>query len=118
MRRWSTREIRYLSEHAGDGAEAIAEALDRSVDSVRAQASRCGISLRRRWQCPRCGRMTYQPLNRRTGWCQSCTKEEHVRELKEQALEMREEAVREKKANQERQRWYSRKHSAKKKKKK
>lgn len=83
---------------------------------MKAQANECGLSLRMRWQCPRCGRMTYQPLNRVTGWCSCCTKEVHARELREQAIEMEEEAVRERDANRERQRWYSRKHSAKKKK--
>ena len=47
--KWTTREIKYLEDHAEDGAEAIAEALGRSVQSVKAQAKRFGLSLRRAW---------------------------------------------------------------------
>lgn len=115
VRPWTNREVRYLADHAGDGVDSIAATLCRSVDSVKAQAHRMGLSLRMRWQCPRCGRMTYHPLNRATGWCSACTKEEHARELREQVREMEEEAMREQKANRERQCLYSRKSSLKKK---
>ena len=34
MRQWSTRELKYLEEHAGEGARAVAKALGRSTNSV------------------------------------------------------------------------------------
>lgn len=114
MRQWSTRELRYLEEHAGEGAAAIAKALGRSRQSVKQQAMRSGLSLRQRSQCPNCGRWTFRPLNRVNGWCMECTKELHMRELAEQANAMREEAVRERRNNRERQRHYSAKSRAKK----
>lgn len=115
MRQWSTHELMYLEEHAGEGAKAIAKALGRSEDSVKWQAQRCGLSLRKRSQCPNCGRWTFRPLNRINGWCIECTKELHMCDLAEQANAMREEAIREKRNNQERQRYYSAKSRAKKK---
>ena len=114
MRQWSIRELRYLEEHAGEGAAAIAKALGRSRNSVEVQAHRCGLSLRRRTQCPRCGRWTFRPLNRANGWCVECTKELHMKDLAEQASAMREEAAREKRNDRERQRHYSAKSRAKK----
>lgn len=116
MRPWSTRELKYLEEHAGKGAGAVAKALGRSVDSVEWQARRCGLSLRKRRQCPNCGRWTFRPLNRISGWCIECTKELHMADLAEQAVAMREEAAREKRNDRERQRHYSAKSRAKKKK--
>ena len=112
MRQWSTRELKYLEEHAGEGAKAIAKALGRSVDSVKWQARQCGLSLRKRRQCPNCGRWTFKPLNRMNGWCIECTKELHMSDLAEQANAMKEEAVREKRNNQQRQRYYSAKSRA------
>ncbi len=117
MRRWSTSELRYLEEHQGDGAGDVAKALGRSRDSVEWQARQCGLSLRKRRQCPNCGRWTFKPLNRANGWCVECTKERHARDLAEQANAMREEAVREKRNDRERQRHYSAKSRAKKKRK-
>ena len=114
MRQWSTRELRYLEEHSGEGAAAVAKALGRSVDSVEWQARKCGISLRMRWMCPKCGRTTFKPLNRANGWCAECTKEGHVADLREQASAMREEAARAKRNDRERQRCYSAKSRAKK----
>lgn len=114
MRQWSTHELKYLEEHAGEGAKAIAKALGRSVDSVKHMAKKCGLSLRKRSQCPKCGRWTFRPLNRINGWCIECTKELHMSDLAEQASAMREEAVREKRNNQQRQRYYSAKSRAKK----
>lgn len=96
VRPWSTREIRYLREHAGDGAREIAKALGRTTEAVKLQARKCGISLRQRWMCPKCGRMTFKPLNKANGWCAECTKEGHVADLREQASAMREEAARSK----------------------
>ena len=117
MRQWSTRELKYLEEHAGEGAASIAKALCRSVRSVEQQAHRCGLSLRKRQQCPRCGRWTFKPLNRVNGWCIECTKELHMSDLKEQADAMRDEASRRERNDRQRQRYYSAKSRAKKKKK-
>lgn len=114
MRPWSTREIRYLKEHASDGAKEIAKALGRTTEAVKLQARKCGISLRQRWMCPKCGRMTFKPLNKANGWCAECTKEGHVADLREQVSAMREEAARCKRNDRERQRCYSAKSRAKK----
>lgn len=114
MRQWSTHELRYLEEHAGDGAADVAKALGRSTQAVKQQATRSGLSLRKRAQCPNCGQWTFRPLNRMNGWCIECTKELHMRDLAEQARAMREEAVREKRNDRERQRHYSAKSRAKK----
>ena len=81
---------------------------------VKLQARKCGISLRQRWMCPKCGRMTFKPLNKANGWCAECTKEGHVADLREQASAMREEAARSKRNDRERQRCYSAKSRAKK----
>lgn len=111
---WTSSEVRYLEEHAGDGAAAIAEALGKSVTAVEVQAHRYGLSLRKRWLCPKCGMETFKPLSNRTGWCVSCTREQRAAEIAEQVLAMEEEVRREDKANKERQRLYSRKYRAKK----
>lgn len=111
---WTSSEVRYLEEHAGDGAEAIAKALGKSVKAVKNQAMRYGLSLRKRWLCPKCGRETFKPLSNRTGWCVSCTREQRASEIAEQVRAMEEEVRREDKANKERQRLYSRKYRAKK----
>lgn len=111
---WTSSEVRYLEEHAGDGAEAIAKALGKSVKAVKNQAMRYGLSLRKRWLCPKCGRETFKPLSNRTGWCVSCTREQRAAEIAEQVRAMEEEVRREDKANRERQRLYSRKYRAKK----
>lgn len=114
MRQWSTRELKYLEEHAGEGAKAIAKDLGRSIDSVKHMARKCGLSLRKRRQCPRCGQWTFRPLNRVNGWCIECTKELHMADLAEQANAMKEEAIREKRNGRQRQRYYSQKSRAKK----
>lgn len=111
---WTSSEVRYLEEHAGDGAEAIAKALGKSVKAVKNQAMRYGLSLRKRCLCPKCGRETFKPLSNRTGWCVSCTREQRAAEIAEQVRAMEEEVRREDKANKERQRLYSRKYRAKK----
>lgn len=113
--KWTTREIRYLEEHAGDGAEEIAEALDRSVRSVQSQARRYGLSLRRSWQCPKCSMRVHKPLSPDTGWCASCSKELRNERIAEEVRELEEEVMREERANRERQRLYSAKHRARKK---
>lgn len=109
--RWKQHEVAYLFDHATDGAEAIAEALGRTVRSVEVQASRYGVSLRPRWLCPRCGRSVFTPLSMRTGWCKACS----INESKDSAaianrkarFELREERSRIRKAEQERQALYS-----------
>ena len=73
MPRWKRHEEDYLEQHAGDGAEAIAEALGRTVASVQVHASRMGVSLYRRWHCPNCGKYTYRPLTAWSGWCRRCS---------------------------------------------
>lgn len=114
VKQWSTRELRYLEEHAGDGAKQVAKDLGRSIDSVKYMARKCGLSLRKRRQCPRCGQWTFRPLNRVNGWCIECTKELHMADLAEQANAMKEEAIREKRNDRQRQRYYSQKSRAKK----
>ena len=76
MARWKDEEEAYLQAHAGDGAEALAEALGRSVWSVRCKASELGVSLVTRYHCPRCGKYTYKPLTKWSGWCRACSIQE------------------------------------------
>lgn len=71
--RWKDWELDYLYNHAGDGAQSIAEKLGRTKAAVEVMASRERISLTRRWRCPRCGRTTYTPLVQWSGWCRRCT---------------------------------------------
>ena len=111
---WSVREIRYLEEHAQDGAKEIAEALGRSPESVRQQAKRYGISLRRRWVCPRCGNQTLMPLSEMTGWCSVCTKSSRRGQLERDIQDLREERKRNEEENRKRQALYSRKNRLKK----
>lgn len=113
--RWTTREIRYLEDHAEDGAKAIAEALGRSVRSVESQARRFGLSLRRAWRCPKCGMSVHTPLSPKTGWCVACTRELRNERIAEEVRELQEEVRREEMVNRERQRLYSAKHRARKK---
>lgn len=115
MRHWTTRELRYLEEHANDGAEAIAEALGRSKQSVEVQASHFGLSLRKSWLCPNCGMKTRKPLSPKTGWCAICTKELRNEGIAEEVRALEEEVRREEKVNRERQRLYSAKSRARKK---
>ena len=104
MPRWSQREEDYLSNHAGDGAATIAEALGRTVWSVRCKASEMGVSLVVRYHCPRCGRYTYRPLTKWTGWCRSCSAAMKNREIRR---EIAEEEVRIREAERRRQAIYS-----------
>lgn len=113
--KWTTKQIKYLEAHANDGAEAIAEALGRSKQSVEVQASRYGISLRKSWLCPKCGMRTSRPLSGRTGWCSVCTKAQRRERMAEEVRELEEEARREEEENRARQCLYSRKSRAKKK---
>lgn len=112
---WTSREIRYLEEHAEDGAEAIAEALGRSKSSVEHQAHRYGVSIRRRWRCPKCGAVTRKPLSSVTGWCANCTKEERRGRIAEEVRELEEEVRRAQREDRERQALYSKKSRARKK---
>ena len=113
--RWTSREIKYLEEHAGEGADSVATALGRSVESVKCQASRFGVSLRKSWMCPKCGMRTSKPLSGRTGWCAACTKEHRIGAIAEQVREMEEEVMRNEMLDREKQRLYSRKSRARKK---
>lgn len=111
---WNTSEIRYLEEHAHEGASAIAAALGRSTESVKQQAKAYGISLRKKWHCPKCGHWTYKPLNSSTGWCAPCTKAERRHQLEEEVRELREEVRREQEEDRMRQAIYSKKSRLKK----
>lgn len=113
--RWTTAEIRFLEEHANEGAWAIAGALNRSVESVQWQASQYGISLRIKWYCPNCGHWVRKPLNSRTGWCATCTKAERRHQLEREVRELAEEVRREQEEDRRRQAIYSRKNRLKKK---
>lgn len=112
--RWTTREIRYLEEHAQDGAEAIAKALGRSTDSVTWQASQYRISLKKKWYCPKCGLWVHKPLSTRTGWCAACTKAKRREALEQEVAELREEVMREREEDRKRQALYSQKSRLKK----
>lgn len=113
--KWTSREIKYLEEHAGDGAKEIAKVLNRTARSVENQARRFGVSLRRSWMCPKCGMRVSKPLSSRTGWCAACTKEKRREFLAEQVRDLEEEVRRNEREDKERQRLYSRKSRAKKK---
>lgn len=109
--RWSRWEVDCLVVHAGEGAEAVAQRLGRSVASVQVMASRLGISLARRWECPRCGKVTYLPLSPKTGACRICTVEETLGKARADNVEARRALAKEQeavaKAERERQALYS-----------
>lgn len=107
--RWTTEEIRYLEEHAHEGTVAVGKALGRSPGSVQIQASRYGVSMQRRWQCPRCGAVVGSPLSTRTGWCKACTKAERSDRIEEEVRELRDEVERNRREDRRRQALYSRK---------
>ena len=96
-----------------DGAASIAEHLGRTVASVQVQASRYGVSLTRRWICPKCGATVRRPLSPSTGWCANCTREARRGRMAEEVREIEEEARRTEREERERQRLYSRKYRAK-----
>lgn len=112
--RWTTHEIEYLEEHAGDGAKSIADELGRSSAAVEMQAYRYGISLRRWWLCPRCGRRTSRPLSSRTGWCSVCTMSTRRERMAEEVRDVQEESRRIEEERKARQALYARKSRAKK----
>ncbi len=111
MPRWKAHEEAYLREHAGDGAREIADALGRTVPSVKTHASRLGVSLYRRWHCPRCGHWTFTPLSKWSGWCRKCSIDESAdtAALKNKQIrrEVAEERRRIREAEQRRQAIYS-----------
>lgn len=115
VRKWTTRELRYLNDHASDGAAKVSHALNRSLGSVRMKAHEQGISLRRWWTCPKCGHRTTQPLVGSTGWCRNCTREERRREMAEAVRELEDQAKRAAEEERKRQALYARKSRAKKK---
>lgn len=98
MPRWKRHEEDYLREHAGDGAQAIAEALGRTIPSVKTHASRMGVSLYRRWHCPNCGHYTYRPLSKWSGWCRKCSIEASADTAAEKNRRIRREVAEEKEA--------------------
>lgn len=112
---WTPRQIRYLDEHAQDGAEKIAKALGMTVNAVQIMVSRRGLSLKKRWVCPKCGSTTTKPLNSITGWCPLCVKKERVRGLRIEAQSIKDEARVEEELNKEANRYYNQKLRAKKK---
>ena len=83
-----------MEEHAGEGAAAIAEHLNRTVISVKVQASRQGIFLTPRWRCPNCGCLTAKPLNAKTGWCANCTMEARREQIAKDVRELEDEVAR------------------------
>lgn len=106
---WTTDEIRYMEEHAGEGAAAIAEHLNRTVISVQVQASRQGISLVPKWRCSNCGCLTAKPLNAKTGWCANCTMEARREQIAKDVRELEDEVARRERNEQARQALYSKK---------
>ncbi len=111
MPRWSQAEEDYLRKNAGNGAQAVAEVLGRSVRAVQCKASEMGVSLVVRYHCPRCGKTTYRPLSTRTGWCRKCSIDESAdaAALKNRRIrkEIADEEVRIREAERRRQAIYS-----------
>lgn len=110
---WTSREIAYLEENAHRGADEIAKKLGKTPNAVRIQASRCEISLRRRWFCIKCGRWSFHPLSKKTGWCIACTRERRNNEIKESIEQMRAENAQIEEKNKESHRLYSKKYRQK-----
>lgn len=82
---WTTADIAYLTEHATDGVQALARALERSETSVKMKASRLGISLMYYAPlaiCPRCGRETSRMIERQ-GFCDLCKRELAIKRHRE-----------------------------------
>lgn len=96
-----------MEEHAGEGAASIAEHLNRTVISVKVQASRQGIFLTPRWRCPNCGCLTAKPLNAKTGWCANCTMEARREQIAKDVRELEDEVARRERNEQVRQALYS-----------
>lgn len=109
--RWRQWEIAYLEAHAGEGAEAVASHLGRTVASVQVQASRLRVSLRRSWRCPRCGRVVYTPLSGASGWCMRChvgvTRDRAALANRRARMELQAEEAAVAAVERERQKYYS-----------
>ena len=114
---WTTSDMRYLEQHAHEGATAVAKQLGRTPEAVRIQACRYGISMRARWYCPRCGMWVHRPLSTRTGWCRACTLEVHNARLADEARNMEAELAREAEMERARQAIYARRSRARQRKK-
>lgn len=117
--RWQQWEIDFLFNHANEGLAEVAERLGRSTASVRNQASRYGVSLRRAYTCTRCGRTTYAPLHPTKGWCRICcveySRDKAARARATIQAELAREEKRLKVIERERQAHYAATHRAKKK---
>jgi len=109
--RWTTHEVEYLEEHAGDGAKSIADELGRSSAAIEMQAYRYGISLRRWWLCPRCGRRTSRPLSSHLRYSSMSARRER---MAEEVRDIQEESRRIEEERRARQALYARKSRAKK----
>ena len=85
LMRWTTGQAEVISELRFRGAEAIRDAIEqrygihRSVHAVEIYASRLGISLRTRTECPECGDIDVK-INRLTGLCPKCSDYYHLQE--------------------------------------
>ena len=83
--RWTTGQAEVVSELRYRGAEAIRDAIEqrygvhRSVHAVEIFASRLGISLKARTECPECGNIDVK-INRLTGLCPKCSEYLHLQE--------------------------------------
>lgn len=88
-RAWTDEETRWLSAHRGDGADALARALGRSVLAVKVKASRMGVSLARASGgiCPICGKYEMRPGTRsaRQGMCPVCWELRKAHAMEERA---------------------------------
>lgn len=92
-RPWTNREERYLRQHRNDGAELLAEVLDRTVASVKLKAHRLGVSLAYRPGdiCPLCGEHTIHPdtVAARHGMCIVCWERRKADQMREARAEQR-----------------------------
>lgn len=90
--RWTDSETRYLRAHREDGAELIAAALGRSIESVRSKAREMGISLvfRTLPVCPVCGTRQVRPNTRAGshGMCPACWEMRKADSMRERSAEL------------------------------
>ncbi len=108
-RPWSTSELRYLRQHRGEGAKAIALALGRTEHAVYHMANKHKIRLRGGEPggiCPRCAtyRVALHSEAGRFGLCVACYEKEKSAARRQAAAEedAHREYEREKKAAQRR----------------
>ncbi len=111
QRFWTTAEIRYLRQHASEGAPAIALALDRTPQSIRCAATRHHIALGKLGPgdlCPRCATYTIAANSKaaRHGLCVVCYEKEKsaARRQAQAESDAHREYEKEKKAAQRRKR--------------